>query len=790
MKIRLLIAAFLLCAFGASAQITAQSVSFFQPPIEGSDFNAGYATTQDSQNSEGGSPVEFFGGTAPYTCSITSGSLPTGMSLKTVVPTGGYPSVICPIYGTPSVSGDFTITFKVTDTNSNTASQSVTFPVMDNTTARTNCTPSGLAAGSVTASSAVITWTTTNACSSQVWYGPDNILYHTSVTDTSGVTSHSVTLTGLDSSSSGSCPAPSGCGTVYVAVCSRGIVAGSPADYLQECSGVITSVLFTTTAGASAGVASFNVDLRGPHNIYQSASSPGYPLIVQIYQTCQSGCSDYSGGVKFQVTGLPPYTQVHWPYTQDWGFTGGYSGCVVSTTTTTNDTCKFSPEGTFPATQFEILTNVGGTTPTGSYTLTLTSTAGTTPTVVTTNWALNVNALPTFTISHPSSQPAVPGFSTWVTNLETYGPYWYVTYNSGGCTVPSVGPGFYDGTKVATFGGQYDTAHASTWATAASNCEAGYYSYAGSSWNVQAIYVLPAGLFYRSVVLNDAIATTGVQKLQTCCGANYFNSVVSFIEPYADADYARESAFMLEAKRLNHDNGGTTSLAALQQLETIVLGNVDQYASDDANTLQESFMAGLMCQSLLEYEMDPNAGNMQDAARVYGACKGLWDHMMANWWVPWAGTNGGFVYETHATEAALNLIFSQGVSGNLTLEDLNPLVSPIAAWINAETHNSTYQQEGDTVEYDGIVEPVAVGVDYFGKTLTQDYRWSFSYMRWRGEANMPCTELGGSTSAGSGTAQNCSLDPLTPVTGLPNAPSKQFFMVAKNSQLLEAKHGH
>jgi hypothetical protein len=752
MKAGWLVLGILFCALGASAQvITGQAVQFFQPPIEGSDYNAGYTTTQDSQNAEGGSPVMFFGGTAPYTCSITSGSLPTGMSLKTVVPTGGYPSVICPIYGTPSVSGDFTITIKVTDSLSNTASQSVTFPVMDDTTARTNCTPSSVAAGSLTSSSATITWTTTNACNSVVYTGFGGYGEHVTA-DPTGVTSHSVNLSNLESQSSGSCPQTTGCGIYAPSIKSCGIVGGAPADYLCEFYNVNNQngYSFRTTTGASAGTASFTIDLRGANDVIQ-----GYPLIVQVYQSCLSGCSDYTGSghsLKFQLTGIPSNSQVHWPASQDYPSGSlGYNYCAVSTTTTTNDTCSYSSEGTYPAVQFEVLTNQGGTTPTGSYTLTLTATAGTTPTVVSTNWTLNVEPVPTVPNLHPGAQPAVPGFSTWLSNLTTYGPYWYVTYNSGACAVPVNGPGFYDGTMVSERAYQYTGI--STWNTAAANCEAGYYSYATSSWNVQAIYVFPEGLFYRCVVLNDATACSGVSTLPTKAGGNNLGS------PYADAQYARESSWMLNAKRLDYDNGGATTLIQVKNLVTMVIGNIDQFLNESPN--QESFMAGLMCQSLIDYQLDPHTGNNSDP-RIYDIVKKVWDYSMANWWVPWAGTNGGFIYSTQSAVEANNLLFSFPQTGNSVLEDLNPLNASAAAYINAVNGGgTTYQQQGDTVEYDGIVEPVGQGVNYFGKTFTQDYRNSFSYMRWRGEANMPCTELGGSTSAGSGTAQNCSLDPAT-----------------------------
>lgn len=53
-------------------------------------------------------PINFTGGAAPYTCSISAGSLPTGLSVST---SGN----ACVINGTPTASGNFTFTIRVTD---------------------------------------------------------------------------------------------------------------------------------------------------------------------------------------------------------------------------------------------------------------------------------------------------------------------------------------------------------------------------------------------------------------------------------------------------------------------------------------------------------------------------------------------------------------------------------------------------------------------------------------------------------------------------------------------------
>src|SRR5204862_7221236 len=59
------------------------------------------------------------GGTTPYTWSLASGTLPTGLTLSS---SGA-------ISGTPTVTGTSNFTVKVTDANSNTATQGLSITV-------------------------------------------------------------------------------------------------------------------------------------------------------------------------------------------------------------------------------------------------------------------------------------------------------------------------------------------------------------------------------------------------------------------------------------------------------------------------------------------------------------------------------------------------------------------------------------------------------------------------------------------------------------------------------------
>jgi hypothetical protein len=99
---------------------------------------------------------------------------------------------------TAVANGGHTVTAIATDTGNRSASSSVTVTV--NNTGTSGLVISGVSAGSITSSGATITWTTNVPASSQVAYGTTSSYSSISPLDSTLVTSHSVTLTGLSPS--------------------------------------------------------------------------------------------------------------------------------------------------------------------------------------------------------------------------------------------------------------------------------------------------------------------------------------------------------------------------------------------------------------------------------------------------------------------------------------------------------------------------------------------------------------------------------------------------------------
>ncbi len=668
------------------------SVPLITPSNQGQNYWSNNATTN------GGAVVTISGGTAPYSCSVSSGSLPAGMTMAEVTP-NYTPAGLCVISGTPTAAGNFTFSVTVTDAAANSATQSLTFPVVSANVP----VISNISATNVTATSATLTWTTNVPADSQVSYGTDYFYLTTPEQDAGGVTSHSVQLTGLISGNS-----------YMFAILSKGVNGGAPQSYLL---GSDITGTFSTAAAPATGTFDFGVQGAGPNDVIQ-----GYGMYVAVYNWYISGTSNWNmGSLKIQVQGIPPNSQILWPDEQS----DGLGQCTISSLAVTNDSLSCYSPG--PNTQFEILTNVGGTTPVGNYTLTVVGTTqlagGATGPTHSFTWPMNVTAA-SFPSGTPAVQPAIPALSLWQSNMTTYGAgHWYnAQYTSGNpCAVfDDQCVDYYDGQWVYYQIGLY-TGNPTYWNVGANNSRTLYRDgyvipHAGT---IQGYWVFPHGLHYDCVTNGNATSCSALNQIAN--NANGAGMSANGI-PYADALNIREAAYMLGAKRLNYDAGGNTTLAQVQTMASYVLGIVDQVTNSTAKW-EQPFMDGLAGQALIEYYEDPKTGNGD--VRVPPAIKALADYLWTNDWIPWNGTNGMFLYNSAQWKV--------GLPGEGTmLESLNLLIAPMYAWLYANTGQVQYQLEGDTIWAAGVNDPPSDGIGWSGKNFSQQYRWSFDYVLWRG----------------------------------------------------------
>lgn len=672
----------------------------------------------------GGALVYINGGTGPYTCTVVSGSLPVGMTLAGEKPPI-YPAGICLLTGTPTDAGDYPLTIEAQDASGNVAAADLTFVVKSSDLPQI----SNLGAVSVSPTSETVTWTTNVPASSLVCYAIGNAINTcTPETDLGGVTAHAVTLTGL---------VPNYAYDTFVE--SRGVVNGAPQDYLAAATDE-GSDNFTTVgpaAGSQTALEAFGV---GPQWVVQ-----GHRLFVGISYATTVGTV---GNAQFTITGLPPNTQVHWPDQQDNGFNQG----TVSTTDTTDDTLTVYGLGGNGVVQFDLLTSQGGTTPAGSYTLTVNYSALNGASVVkgSFSWPVTVEAAATFTPAPPSAYPPIPDLAVWQAQMTNAGNIvpnesdWYNIEERGGtCDIVQNDEGivYYDGAWVYDQIGMYtgdsaywiDGGNASPCPSAdggkgpqgAAGALALYHQYlVSANYNIHGFWDFPHGLYYACTVQGSAQSCADLHGL-----ANGSNGVLLAGDTdYFDPTNVREASYALGMRRLDYDaGGGTSTLAQVHQLVDYALGDVDCIVHGTAG-MQQPFMDGLLAQALIEYYMDPKTGNQSDA-RIPLAIESLANYVWQKDWVPRNGQAGMFIYNVLDDAHGL-----QSDGGGSDMRALNLLIAPMYAWLYRETGNVFYQQVGDVIWDSGVTTYAGNGIGWSGKNFSQQYRWSFDYVMWRGGA--------------------------------------------------------
>ena len=182
-----------------------------------------------------------------------------------------------------------------------------------------------------------------------------------------------------------------------------------------------------------------------------------------------------------------------------------------------------------------------------------------------------------------------------------------------------------------------------------------------------------------------------------------------YVPTGGEPDYrlTRETAYVIDVWVAAEELGAPRNPLLLRSID-FALGHLDQFeAGDEVHT----FMAGLCLEALINYyEMTVTQGKPDH--RIPAAVKTALDFM-------WDGgpvdkRNYGLIYDHFSVPA------------NSSTE-LNLLVAPAYAWYWSKTGDNTYLERGDLLFEHALDSPI----DYSGKIFSQNYKWSFDYVRWR-----------------------------------------------------------
>jgi hypothetical protein len=460
---------------------------------------------------------------------------------------------------------------------------------------------------------------------------------------------------------------------------------------------------------------------RGAHNITQ-----GYDGFIGVYAGMLAGTASYTSNTyKVIITNLPPYMAIHWPDQEYNGLGQGTRG----TTYAANDTLT---QWSFANTQFQLVTNVGGTTPSGSYTLHITvqTNNGTGP-AKDVPWTLNV-VVPTSIAGTPSAYPAIPclgaaskqmdGTSScsynWEQSMVTYGQKWCASNIAPG---NETGVWYYDGERVYFQIKDYDAAHNLTrnpaqWDTCTQTQEANYRPYVISTNGAVPGYRNFAEGLYQDWVRNgDTTSRDTASSLTKAYGLWAGNQ--NPINPVN----VRELSYYLNTQRIDTRIGNSHAVQIAQAVSTL-LGQIDQITAGTADWYQP-FMMGLMSEALIKCYEDSSCPNYHDP-RIPVALKSLADLLWANAWnVAWY-QQGAFIYNSYQQSIGVPL-------GANDMRGLNLLIAPLYAWLFKTTGVQTYQVQADTVWQAGVTMDPGNGMAWAGKNYSQNYRWSPDFVAWR-----------------------------------------------------------
>ena len=173
------------------------------------------------------------------------------------------------------------------------------------------------------------------------------------------------------------------------------------------------------------------------------------------------------------------------------------------------------------------------------------------------------------------------------------------------------------------------------------------------------------------------------------------------------ADLSREVAYAMMSY-LNAERLGQPRRSRLNLLVDQALGHMNQWFVQKSAPYVRPFMVALTSQALISWYEVSNDERVVPA--IMRAANGLWNDC----WLP---ASEAFMYTDRQTASG----------GQEPAPDLNLLIAPVYGWLYQQTRQEKYRERGDQIFAGGVRQAGLGGA----KQFNQNYRWSFSYVRWR-----------------------------------------------------------
>ncbi|MEI6845696.1 MAG: hypothetical protein WCK36_01450 [Candidatus Firestonebacteria bacterium] len=324
-----------------------------------------------------------------------------------------------------------------------------------------------------------------------------------------------------------------------------------------------------------------------------------------------------------------------------------------------------------------------------------------------------------------AAPPVIPQLTAWENNMKTEGAK-YMTQPTCDCTGLASSTyqerfsWYYDGIKVFHQVAKYTKDN--SWLTGALNCRNYYrdgYVVGCKNYAVDGWRNFTHGLYYDWIVLNDATSKSTAIKMAKQGKFSQLGVVDWNI--YKIEDSSREIAYAINAWHVARDLGDPAftgrdpyidkGCAVLDSWKTYLSGYPGStYPTSDSEKYQP-FMFGLLAEALIHVSERSDTAQA-DKDKIQQKIKEVAVLTYDKLYLP---TSHAFPINTSAVSSMAPV--------------LNLLIVPLYGWLWNVTGDNYFLNAGDLIWSDGVVYGPA---EFFsGKQYSQNYRWSFDYVRWR-----------------------------------------------------------
>ncbi len=309
-------------------------------------------------------------------------------------------------------------------------------------------------------------------------------------------------------------------------------------------------------------------------------------------------------------------------------------------------------------------------------------------------------------LKRKDSQSNIPGLKIWQDNMTTLGKKW--------CDNKTYGFGweadvwYYDGTRIYYQVADYTGDH--SWDKCALHIAQQYRNYIlTNNGKLPGWRVFPRGMRMAWERTHDESYKQAVILLSK-------NSAFAYRGGSPNDNGIRETAYIAEAY-MEAEKVGEPRNPKLAQAAGYLIDDFKRIFVTGGYNIHQPFFDGLAAESLIQYYELTKDPKVPPAIKMM--LDGDWEK----------------AYDTKSHQLAYNPD-PQGptcsVGCGKFVPDISNLIAPAYAWYWRFSNDDVYRQRGDEI----FGNAMHTDISYSGKIFSQNYRWSFDYVRWRSGGSM------------------------------------------------------